>query len=94
MAVRAKALRATSEQLEERAARLLQEARERNILTFAITAVSGFTLGLLTGILFAPASGHETRHRMSDRASGMVSSVREMARRRAREVSEKAEEIA
>lgn len=83
-----------SEELMERTSRLLEEARERNLLTWALVAVSGFTLGLLTGILFAPSSGYETRHRISDRASEALQSARQMARRRAEEISEEAERIA
>jgi len=83
-----------SEELVERASRLLEEARERNLLTWALVAVSGFTLGLLTGILFAPSSGYETRHRISDRASETLQSAKQMARRRAEEISEEAERIA
>jgi len=84
----------TGEQLGERASELLEEAQERNLLTIALVAVSGFALGMLAGILLAPTSGYETRHRISDRASEAMISAREMARRRAAELSEEAERIA
>ncbi|HZD59346.1 MAG TPA: YtxH domain-containing protein [Anaerolineae bacterium] len=98
MAERVRAIRgsamAAGEQLGERASELLEEARERNLLTFALVAVSGFAFGILAGILLAPASGYETRGRISERASEAMASAREMARRRAEEISEEAERTA
>jgi gas vesicle protein len=62
--------------------------------TFALVAVSGFALGLMVGLLFAPSSGYETRHMIGDRASSAYESAREMAKRRAEELGERVEEIA
>lgn len=81
-------------ELGERASRLLEEAQERNILTYALVAVSGFTLGLLVGILFAPTSGYETRHRISERATSATTGARRMMRRAGEEMREEAEKIA
>lgn len=98
MAARVSALRRSAvsagEQLGERASRLYGEAQARNLTTFALVAVSSFAVGMLVGLLFAPASGYETRHRLSDRTSGAMESAREMARRRAKELSERTERIA
>ncbi len=98
MASRLSALRgsamAAGEQLGERASRLMEEAQASNLLTFSLIAVSGFALGMLTGLLIAPSSGYETRHRISDRASEAMESARKMARKRAGEMAEEAEKIA
>jgi gas vesicle protein len=45
----------------------------RDILTFA----AGVSLGLGAGILFAPASGQETRNSIADKVQGMGTNVRE-----------------
>ncbi|MCL6472461.1 MAG: YtxH domain-containing protein [Firmicutes bacterium] len=98
MASRLSALRESAmpavEQLEDRVSRLFREAQERNMLTYALIAVTGFTLGMLTGILVAPASGAETRRNISKRASEAAESARKMAKRRAAEMAEEAEKIA
>jgi hypothetical protein len=98
MAARMSVLRdsamAAGEQISKGASRLLTEAQNRNVLTWALVAASGFAVGMLAGILLAPASGYETRHRIGDRASEALESAREMARRRAEEMKEAAERIA
>jgi len=102
MAARMSALRQSAmeagEQLSDRASQLLSEAlgeaKNRNLMTFALVAVSGFTLGMLAGILIAPASGSETRQRIGSRASEAYQSAMDMASRRAQEAEEAAEKIA
>lgn len=97
MASRLSALRESAmsagEQLGGRASRLMEEAQARSLLTFALVAVSGFAAGMLAGILIAPSSGYETRHRISDRTSEALESARKITRRAA-EVPEEAEKIA
>ncbi len=103
MAARMSALRRSAmgpgEQLSDRASQLLAEAlgrarRTNNLTSFALVAVSGFAIGLLTGILFAPASGSETRHMISDRATDAYEGAMNMVSRRSEEMAEEAEQIA
>lgn len=102
MAARMSTLRRSAveagEELSDRASQLLSaalgEARTRNLTTMALVAVSGFAVGLLAGILIAPASGYETRHRIGERASDAYKSAMSMAGRETEEMMEEAEKTA
>lgn len=82
------------EQLGQRAEQIAQEQQARNTVTFALVAVLGFALGVLTGILIAPTSGYETRNSLGNKASDLLSNVRQMAKKREEQIEEKAEQIA
>jgi hypothetical protein len=98
MASRLDALRQSAleagEQIGQRATQIAEQERARSFAIFALVAVSGFALGMLTGLLVAPTSGYETRSRLGNRASDMLSNVRQMAKKREEEIAEKAEQIA
>ena len=98
MASRLNALRQSAaefgEQIGERATQIAEQEQSRNSVTFVLVAVSGFALGILTGLLIAPTSGYETRNRLGDRASDMLSNVRQMAQKGEERISEEAEQVA
>lgn len=45
-----------------------------------VATISGFVAGLAVGLLMAPASGSETRQKISDSASDLAGSVKDKIR--------------
>jgi MFS superfamily sulfate permease-like transporter len=82
------------EQIGQRAKQMSWQDQAMSLAIFAIVGVSGFAIGMLTGLLVAPMSGSETRNRLQNRASDMLSNVKQMAKKGQEQVSEKEEQIA
>lgn len=82
------------EQIGQSAMQIPNQEQARSLALFAIVAVAGFAVGMLSGLLLAPMSGSETRNRLQNRASDMLSNVKQMAKKRQEQVSEQEEQIA
>ena len=63
----------------------------RRILGFLIGATFGGVFGATLALLFAPASGPETRARINDRAQAFTADIRQAARSRRIELNERLE---
>jgi len=61
--------------------------REDHTLQYAISFVAGIGLGLGAGLLFAPASGDETREVLSDKVHNFGEGVRERFSREVKSVA-------
>jgi hypothetical protein len=84
----------TGEQIGQTAMQMPNQEQAKSLALFAIVAVAGFAVGMLSGLLLAPVSGSETRNRLGNRASEMLSNVKQMARKGQEQVSEQEEQIA
>jgi hypothetical protein len=82
------------EQIGQRAMQVPDQEQARSLALFAVVAIAGFALGMLSGLLLAPMSGAETRDRLQNRASDMLSNVKQMAKKGEEQVSEQEEQIA
>jgi hypothetical protein len=94
-ALRKAALEA-GEQLGQRGSRIIEESPTDNLnmSVCALGIISGFALGIVTGLLIAPTSGYETRARLGNRASDALLNVKEMAKKREEKISEHTEGVA
>jgi hypothetical protein len=71
--------------------RLSQEAHMRRIFSFVIGATLGGLVGATLAILFAPASGAETRAQITDRTQVFATEIRQAANTKRIELQERLE---
>jgi len=53
----------------------------KNMATFMIGLITGLALGIVLGLLFAPAEGSKTRRRLADEAQRAADAARSFAER-------------
>ncbi|MBS1744728.1 MAG: YtxH domain-containing protein [Bacteroidetes bacterium] len=58
-----------------------------------IAALSGFVAGVAVGLMVAPASGSETRHRIADSATDFTDSVKDKIRKFRGKVKEELDDL-